>query len=149
MKKSSLYILLIVLFLFVITGCNNQKIESKNEVEKRSDNIKSVSVVIEEKEYILNLEDNKTAKDFVSMLPLDLDMNELNGNEKYINLDKSLKTNPYNPKRINASDVMLFGDNCLVIFYKSFDTTYSYTKIGHIDNLNDLGDGDIKVRFEK
>ena len=149
MKKSSLYILLIVLFLFVITGCNSQKIESKNEVEKRSDNIKSVSVVIEEKEYILNLEDNKTAKDFVSMLPLDLDMNELNGNEKYINLDKSLKTNPYNPKRINASDVMLFGDNCLVIFYKSFDTTYSYTKIGHIDNLNDLGDGDIKVRFEK
>ncbi len=148
MKKSSLYILLIVLFLFVITGCNSQKIESKNEVEKRSDNIKSVSVVIEEKEYILNLEDSETAKEFVSMLPIDLDMSELNGNEKYINLDKNLKTNPYNPKRINAGDVMLFGDNCLVIFYKSFDTTYSYTKIGHIDNLDDLGNGDIKVRFE-
>ena len=149
MKKSSLYILLIVLFLFVITGCNSRKIESKNEVEKRSDNIKSVSVVIEEKEYILNLEDSETAKEFVSMLPIDLDMSELNGNEKYINLDKNLKTNPYNPKRINAGDVMLYGDNCLVIFYKSFDTTYSYTKIGHIDNLDDLGNGDIKVRFEK
>ena len=148
MKKSSLYILLIVLFLFVITGCNSQKIESKNEVEKRSDNIKSVSVVIEEKEYILNLEDSETAKEFVNMLPIDLDMSELNGNEKYINLDKNLKTNPYNPKRINEGDVMLYGDNCLVIFYKSFDTTYSYTKIGHIDNLDDLGNGDIKVRFE-
>ena len=149
MKKSSLYILMIILSLFVITGCNSQKIESKNEVEKRSDTIKSVSVVIKEKEYILNLEDSETAKEFVSMLPIDLDMSELNGNEKYINLDKNLKTNPYNPKRINAGDVMLYGDNCLVIFYKSFDTTYSYTKIGHIDNLDDLGNGDIKVRFEK
>jgi hypothetical protein len=35
---------------------------------------------------------------------------------------------------------MLFGDNCLVIFYVSFDTGYSYLKIGHIDNLPELGD---------
>jgi hypothetical protein len=44
---------------------------------------------------------------------------------------------------------MLFGDNWLVLFYKSFDTPYSYTKIGHINNIADLGNDDIKVRFEK
>ena len=44
---------------------------------------------------------------------------------------------------------MLFGNNCLVIFYESFDTTYSYTKIGHIDNLDNLENGNIKVKFEK
>ena len=76
-------------------------------------------------------------------------MSELNGNEKYVYLDKSLLTNPSNPKQINTGDVMLYGNNCLVIFYKSFETSYSYTKIGHIDNLPDLGNGNVIVKFEK
>ena len=76
-------------------------------------------------------------------------MNELNGNEKYVYMDKSLTTNSFNPKQIKKGDVMLYGDNCLVIFYKSFETSYSYTKIGHIDNLENLGNGSIIVKFEK
>lgn len=76
-------------------------------------------------------------------------MNELNGNEKFAYLDTNLPTNSYSPKHINAGDVMLFGNNCLVIFYKSFDTTYNYTKIGHIDNLPDLGKNNVKVIFKK
>lgn len=40
---------------------------------------------------------------------------------------------------------MLFRDNCLVIF----DTSYSYTKIGHIDNLKDLGSNNITVKITK
>jgi hypothetical protein len=42
---------------------------------------------------------------------------------------------------------MLFGDNCLVIFYESFDTKYSYSKIGHIDGLPELGNGEIATSF--
>ena len=76
-------------------------------------------------------------------------MSELNGNEKYIYLDNTLPTNSSNPKKINAGDIMLYGDNCLVIFYKSFTTTYSYTKIGHINNLPDLGNDNILIKFEK
>ena len=44
---------------------------------------------------------------------------------------------------------MLYGNNCLVIFYKSFDTLYSYTKIGHIDYLENLENGSITVKLEK
>ncbi|MBQ9023743.1 MAG: hypothetical protein IJ105_00810 [Bacilli bacterium] len=108
-----------------------------------------MKVIINEKEYSINLEDNNTVESFINMLPKEFNMNELNGNEKYIYLDKSLPTNSYNPKHINTGDVMLFKDNCLVIFYKSFDTSYSYTKIGHIDDLPDLGNDSILVRFEK
>ncbi len=43
---------------------------------------------------------------------------------------------------------MLFGDNCLVIFYKSFETEYSYTKIGHIENLPDLGKDSITIKLK-
>ena len=63
--------------------------------------------------------------------------------------DTTLPIKPISPEKINVGDVMLYGNNCLVIFYKSFDTSYSYTKIGHIDNLPDLGSDSITVKFEK
>ena len=78
-------------------------------------------------------------------IALEVSMSDLNSNEKYAYLDNSLPTNTYSPKHIEAGDIMLFGDNCLVIFYKSFNTSYSYTKIGHIDNLPSLGGGSISV----
>ena len=126
---------------------------SKNSVINNSDNFKEVDktmkIIIDNYEYVVNLENNNTVSELIDLLPLEVNMTELNGNEKYVYLDKKLPTNSSNPKHINKGDVMLFGDDCLVIFYKSFDTSYSYTKIGHIDNMNDLGDGNISVKIER
>ena len=152
MKKNIILSLFIVLSILLVTGCgNNKSSKNNNEVKlnNNSNEVISVKAIINDKEYIINLEDNETANSFVNILPQELNMSELNGNEKYIYLDNILPTNSYNPKRINAGDVMLYGDNCLVIFYKSFDTSYSYTKIGHIDNLPNLGNSNITVKFEK
>ena len=86
------------------------------------------------------------------MFPLTIKMSELNGNEKYYYLDKSLPSNPKKVGSITAGDVMLYGDDCVVIFYKSFSTSYKYTKIGHITNPDKLpkalGSGSVKVMFE-
>jgi hypothetical protein len=110
---------------------------------------KMISVIIDGKTYKLNLESNTTVDEFIKLLPKEYTMNELNGNEKYVYINESLSTDKYMPKRIEKGDVMLYGDNCIVIFYKSFDTNYSYTKIGHIDDLDDLGNGSITIKFEK
>ena len=127
-----------------------EKIEDDSKLEESEENMdNTIKVIIENKTYIANLEQNETVKDFLNMLPQEFEMEELHGNEKYIYLDTILPTNSYNPKHIEAGDIMLFGNNCLVVFYKSFDTTYSYTKIGHIENFDDLGNKDIKVKFEK
>lgn len=160
--KKIVYSLLIIICLFMVVGCNsknngtnnqdtqiNQQENNNEESTNSNEVVKSVKAIINGKEYIIDLEDNETANSFVSLLPQELNMSELNGNEKYIYLDTTLPTNSSNSKRINAGDVMLYGDNCLVIFYKSFDTSYSYTKIGHIDNLPNLGNGSISVKFEK
>ena len=150
------YNLLIIISFFIIVGCNNENVTNNidNKIENNTINnpnevISSVKAIINEKEYIINLEDNETARSFVNMLPQEFNMNELNGNEKYIYLDNTLPTNPSDFKRINAGDVMIYGNNCLVIFYKSFDTSYSYTKIGHIDNLDNLGSESVSVKIEK
>ena len=159
MLKKFVYLFDIVIVLILCVGCNprnnNDREKNINNVIDNKDNLDGVNevsrtmkVIIENKEYVISLEDNDTVQSFVKMLPQEFNMNELNGNEKYIYLDTSLPTNSYNPKKIVSGDIMLYGNNCLVIFYKSFNTSYSYTKIGHIAGLPDLGDGNIIVKFE-
>ena len=139
----------LLLFLIVITILNIVGCSKTNTQEKREEDMKEIKVIINDIEYNINLEENETAKEFIKILPQEYTMNELNGNEKYTYLDKSLPTDSYNPNQINKGDIMLFGDNCLVIFYKTFNTNYSYTKIGHIDNLQDLDNNNIKVKFTR
>ena len=119
---------------------------NENQNNKEDANMK---VIIKDKEYEIILENNETVSALMELLPLELDMSELNGNEKYYYLDKTLPINSKNPGKIEKGDVMLYGNNCLVIFYKSFNTSYSYTKIGHIDNLPNLGNHNIEIKFSK
>ena len=142
MKK---YIVFILIICTLFIGCNKDNNESKESEIVVND----IKVIINKETYTLKLDNNDTAKEFINLLPKEYTMTELNGNEKYIYLDNKLPTNSYNPNRINKFDVMLYGNYCLVIFYKDFDTSYSYTKIGHIDNLGDLDSGNIIVKFEK
>ena len=150
MKKILLSFVLLTL-IFSTTACDKKevKLDSNNNKIEESNVMDSINVIINDKNYILKLEDNETVKEFIKLLPETYNMKELNGNEKYVYLNSSLPTNSFNPKNISKGDVMLFGDNCLVVFYKTFKTSYSYTKIGHIDNLPDLGASDISIKFEK
>ena len=79
-------------------------------------------------------------------------MIELNANEKYAQLNESLPVDASIPKKIQVGDLKLFGDHTIVLFYKSFSTSYAYTDIGFIEESNDLqdalGGGNIMVRFE-
>lgn len=116
------------------------------------DNMQNIIIMIENKKYEAILYDNSTTKELIKKFPITITMSDLNGNEKYYNFSKSFPTSSENVANINKGDIMLFGDNCLVIFYKSFSTRYRYTKLGYIKNLEDLenslGKGDISITFE-
>ena len=115
------------------------------------DNMQNIIITIKNKEYEAVLYDNSTVRELIKNFPISITMSDLYENEKYYNFSKSFSTSSENVANINKGDIMLFGDNCLVIFYKSFSTRYKYTKLGYIKNLEDLenslGKGDIEITF--
>ena len=66
--------------------------------------------------------ENSSTRKALDLLPMELEMNELNGNGKHFYLDESLPVNPYSPNTIGKGDIMLFGSSCRVIFYENFNT---------------------------
>ena len=95
------------------------------------------------------LYNNETAKAVLERLPMTLNMDELNGNEKFYYLDDRLPADSENVGSIQTGDIMLFGSDCLVLFFEDFSTSYSYTRIGHIDDsqgfADALADGTVEV----
>jgi hypothetical protein len=126
---------------------DNDCIGNNNEMTKLKIKIAGNAQV-----FAATLLDNKSAKAFKEMLPLTMQMIELNGNEKYGDLQNSLPTNPSNPKTVKNGDLMLYGSDTVVLFYKTFSTSYSYTKLGEVEEATGLasalGPGDIRVTFE-
>lgn len=101
--------------------------------------------------FAVALEDNPTTRAFVQLLPVTLEMAELNGNEKHGRLPHSLPTDAVRPGTIRTGDVLLYGNDTLVVFYKTFRSNYSYTPIGRITDsaglAQALGPGDPRVTF--
>lgn len=98
------------------------------------------------------LYNNEAAEMLYEKLPLTLEMSDM-PHEKYSYLGFTLSTNKENVGKINAGDIMLWGNNCLVVFYESFETSYSYTKIGRISDiesfLSAIDSGSVTLTFEK
>ena len=101
--------------------------------------------------FAVTLEDNPTARAFAQLLPATFAMTELNGNEKYVHLPGTLPSKPVRPGTIRTGDILLYGNNSVVVFYETFHSSYSYTRIGRVaesDGLaKALGPGNPRVSF--
>lgn len=102
--------------------------------------------------FTATLADNPTAKALKALLPMTVNMTEHAGNEKYFGLPEVLPTAVFYPATIRNGDIMLYGSRTLVLFYKTFSTSYGYTRIGGVDNPagleSALGAGNVRVTFE-
>ena len=117
----------------------------------KEDETVNIEITVGTQTFTAELYDNETARAFAALLPLELDMTELNGNEKYFYLDSALPTDASRPDGIRAGDLMLYGSECVVLFYESFSTSYSYTPIGRVQDPEDLagtlGSGNVTISF--
>lgn len=111
-----------------------------------------IKIKVNSQIFTATLLENNSAKAFKEILPLRINMIELNRNEKYYDLPNNLPTNSSNPQTIKNGDLMLYGSKTLVLFYKTFTTSYNYTKLGKIDDVTGLetalGSGNVTIIFE-
>lgn len=158
-KYIIIFILLALVFImsFIILSNKHHKSTTKDinkikQKQEEGDNIR-LNMTVNHTAYTVVLEDNETARELVRMLPLTLEMNELNGNEKYYYFDTSFSTNEENIGMIQNGDLMIYGNNCLVLFYDSFSTTYRYTRVGYVENAENLasilGNSAITITLEQ
>lgn len=132
-------------------ACGNNDEVAQTNNSSTTDSTK-MKITIGSAVFIATLDNNAITKDFKAMLPLTINMNELNGNEKFFDLLNDLPTNATKPATIQNGDLMLYGSKTLVLFYKTFSTSYSYTRIGRVENplglTAALGSGNATVTFE-
>jgi hypothetical protein len=110
-------------------------------------------MTVGERRLAITLTDNAAARAFAAHLPLTLDMIELNGNEKHASLPRALPAAASRPGTIRNGDIMLYGTDTLVVFYLTFDSSYSYTRLGRVEepaNLAEaLGRSSVRAVFSK
>lgn len=123
-----------------------------NAASTQSENAR-MWMTIGERRFAIILADTTAARAFAARLPLTLDMAELNGNEKHADLPQPLPTDASRPGTIHSGDLMLYGSNTVLIFYKTFGSPYTYTRLGRVDDPNDmpqaLGPGSSRVMFSE
>ncbi|WP_432395602.1 cyclophilin-like fold protein [Shewanella glacialipiscicola] len=112
-----------------------------------------IRIIIADTRLTATLENMQAARDFVTLLPLDLTLADYNGTERITDLPAKLsnKAAPdgYTPK---VGDIAYFAPwGNLAFFYQDFGYLRGLIRLGQIDGSVDalMGDSDIKVRIEQ
>lgn len=136
MKK----IILLLCASIFFTGCQR--------IEKESDEMKMI-VQVKDTDFVVSLENNEACQQLVEMLkekPIILSLSDYSGFEKVGYLGFNLPTSNRHITT-ESGDIVLYNGNQIVIFYGS--NSWSYTKLGKIDNLSGwkeaLGNGDVSI----
>lgn len=155
--KRSLFFFGIMLICMALTACESGMSQSSSRIPGQDSGLNGgaemkIHITAGNRTFTATLQDNPSTRVLATQFPLTLDMSELNGNEKYYYLSGNLPTASGRVGAISNGDLMLYGSNCLVLFYESFSTSYSYTRLGRIEDpsglRNALGRGPVRVTFE-
>jgi hypothetical protein len=110
-------------------------------------------MAVGQRRFGITLADTAAARAFAAAMPLSLEMAELNGNEKHADLRDPLPTSTIRPGTIRSGDLLLYGSRTVVVFYAPLESTYSYTRLGRVDDQEDLaqalGAQGVRVTFSR
>ncbi len=151
--KHSILILTLMMTMMSSGVSSCSKNDDNNNPDDNNDLTgNTIRITVGSQTFTATLANNNTVRAFRDLLPLAVNMVELNGNEKYYDLPTGLPTNASNPRTIRNGDLMLYGSRTVVLFYETFNTSYSYTRLGAVNDpsglASALGSGNVTVTFE-
>lgn len=156
MKRAIAYLFpLLLVFLMSAVALASLGEEKASSMDRASESdcnaMIDITIYINDSYYAAKLLDNESSAALIAQMPFTVAMRELNGNEKYHYLKQSFPANPELVGSIQAGDLMLYGSDCLVLFYMDLKSSYSYTRLGYIENPDGLaaalGAGEAQVSY--
>ena len=167
--KRLIFLIFIIFITLSLTACNinssdqsqrkennslyiSENIANENKKEDNKELI-PVDIIINDNTFSAKLYTSDSTEELINQFPMTINMNEMNGNEKYYYMPSSLTKNEEDIKNIKSGDIMLYGPDCIVIFYKDFETSYKYTRLGYIKDKAKLSDllknnNEVKITFQ-
>ncbi len=135
-----------VLVLFCMACASEQSQEE--QMKSRNHNERVIAISVDKQVYEVTLIASDASEQFIQQLPLQLSMEDLNNNEKFAYLKVPISSKPKTMSQIKKGDLMLYGEDCLVLFYEDNSSNYAYTKLAHIEDLDELDSGNIFVKIQ-
>ncbi len=138
------FLILIVFIIILIKMLENNKREVENPTNSVQKEVKMqrMKVQINETEYEVKLDNNKTVKDILNNLPLKLKLLRYAGHEYYSELPFTPTFDQDRTSDIKAGHIYYWdGWNAFVINYKDYDISpYKVVHIGEIlsDNISEI-----------
>ena len=124
---------------------------SEGETSEKEQTSMKMNVQVGTYTFTATLENNDAVQELTEMMqsgPVTINMSDYSGFEKVGPLGRNLTTSN-SQTTTTAGDIVLYNGNNIVMFYGS--NSWSYTRIGKIDDLTDweaaLGGGDITATF--
>ena len=158
MKKGYIFTVVVALGMALsLAACSeNAGVDMSNDNNLKSEEEEGqtemkMNVQVGDYNFMATLENNEAVKELLDMMkegPVTIEMDDYSGFEKVGALGRSLTTNN-SQTTTSAGDIVLYNGNNIVMFYGS--NSWSYTRIGKIDDLSDwekaLGSGSITAIF--
>lgn len=162
MKQNSKLLSAALFMGLCISGCGSPRENDSYEgvettqpstysaAEMEEEDMKMV-VAVNGRDFMATLEENSAVEALVEMLEdgsVTLSLHDYAGFEKVGALGRSLPTSD-SETTTQSGDIVLYQGNQIVLFYGA--NSWSYTRLGHIDDLNGwndvLGSGDVTVEL--
>ncbi len=128
-----------------------ETVTTENKTETEAKTAMKMNVQIGDRTFSATLEDNDAVRELVGMMkesPVTLELRDYSGFEKVGPLGRSLSTDDRQTTTV-AGDIVLYNGDQIVLFYGS--NSWSYTRVGHIDDLTGwadaLGSGGVTAVF--
>ena len=135
----------IIFFFFIKGNVLKNREEANNNEAAEVGQLANMTLNFGGKAYTAISTSTKTTKSFIESLPVTIQMTDVDGNEKYGCMYYKIATESPKTNVVTKGDVLLFGESCVIVAYKDFKSSSKYTKLGHIDNVDDLPSGSVKV----
>lgn len=142
---------LVAVFCFIVIrdNVNEKNAQRQAQETKEVGKLADVNVNIAGTLYTAVIESNKAAESFLTHLPLDIEMTDLNENSKRGYTYFKLATETKKLGKVEVGDILISGDSYVIIATKTFKTSDKFTKLGHINNLGDIPRGPINTHISK